>query len=230
MQRTAAQRYSVPRLGSPLVVDGDWAKPPWPQVQPAWLGHFMGERPIHFPNTQVKVAYDRDHLYVIFRVKDRYIRAVSQGYQSPVYQDSCVEFFFTPSTDLSQGYFNLEAHCGGTLLFQHQTARGKDTIRIAEKDLDRIEVAHSLPRLITQEIQRPTTWTLGYRLPVSILENYAPVVRPCPGVVWKGNFYKCADQTSHPHWLTWSFIDRPQPDFHRPEYFGELLFDSGVIA
>jgi hypothetical protein len=230
MHAPPAQRCSVPRLASPWAVDADWDKPPWPQVQPVLLTHFMGERPVHFPNTQVKVAYDDDHLCVIFRVEDRYIRAANQGYQSPVYQDSCVEFFFTPSTDLSQGYFNLEAHCGGALLFQHQTTRGRDTIRIAEEDLDRIEVAHSLPGLIIREIPQPTTWTLGYRLPVSTLERYAPVLRPCPGAVWRANFYKCADLTSHPHWLTWSSIDRPQPDFHRPECFGELLFDSGVIA
>ncbi len=230
MHTPPTRRYSVPRLRSPLVMDGDWAKPPWPRVQPAALAHFMGERPIHFPRTEVKVAYDDDHLYVIFRVEDRYIRAMAQGYQSPVCQDSCVEFFFTPSTDLSQGYFNLEAHCGGTLLFQHQTRRGKDTIRIADEDMDRIQVAHSMPGRIPSEIQEPRTWTLEYRLPLSILEKVAPVVRPGPAVVWRANFYKCADLSSHPHWLTWSWVDVPQPDFHRPEYFGELLFDSGVTA
>jgi hypothetical protein len=184
----------------------------------------MGQRPEHLPNTRVKAVYDDDHLYVLFRVEDRYIKAVAQGHQSPVYQDSCVEFFFTPGTDLSQGYFNLEVNCGGTVLFQHQTARGKDTIRIADDDVDMIMVAHSMPAVIAREIQEPRAWMLEYRLPLSVIGKYAPLTRPRPGAVWRANFTKCADHTSHPHWLTWSAIDRPTPDFHRPEYFGELIF------
>ena len=38
------------------------------------------------------------------------------------------------------------------------------------------------------------------------------------------NFYKCADGSSLPHYLSWSPIPVEKPDFHRPEYFGELRF------
>ncbi len=40
-----------------------------------------------------------------------------------------------------------------------------------------------------------------------------------------GNFYKCGDLTAHPHYVTWSPVGTPGPDFHRPEFFGELLLD-----
>ena len=39
----------------------------------------------------------------------------------------------------------------------------------------------------------------------------------------RANFYKCGDCTAHPHFLSWSPIDTPNPDFHRPDFFGELL-------
>ena len=39
----------------------------------------------------------------------------------------------------------------------------------------------------------------------------------------RANFYKCGDKTAHPHYLSWSPIDTPKPDFHRPEFFGELI-------
>jgi hypothetical protein len=29
---------------------------------------------------------------------------------------------------------------------------------------------------------------------------------------------------AHPHYLSWNRIDIPQPDFHRPDFFGELKF------
>ena len=41
----------------------------------------------------------------------------------------------------------------------------------------------------------------------------------------RANFYKCGDKTAHPHYLSWSPIDTPKPDFHRPDFFGELLLD-----
>ena len=37
-----------------------------------------------------------------------------------------------------------------------------------------------------------------------------------------GNFYKCADDTEYPHFVSWNPIDLPTPDFHRPEFFGEI--------
>jgi len=44
-------------------------------------------------------------------------------------------------------------------------------------------------------------------------------------VTWRANFYKCADSTSHPHWLTWSPVDHPTPHFHLPAFFGTLEFE-----
>jgi hypothetical protein len=217
--------YRAKQLTAPLTIDANWDKPQWNAVQPETLTLFMGEKPAHFPKTQFKVAYDANNVYVIFRVEDQYVRAVQQGYNSGVCRDSCVEFFFIPGTDIKQGYFNLETNCGGTILMYHQLARGANHKEFDPNDLDTIEIAHSQPTIVEPEIQKPTVWTLEYRMPVKILEKYAPLAKPRPGVTWKANFYKCGDQTSHPHWLTWSLVDLPQPDFHRPEFFGTLIFE-----
>ena len=40
---------------------------------------------------------------------------------------------------------------------------------------------------------------------------------------FKGNFYKCGDETKTPHYGSWNPIENPTPDFHRPEGFGELV-------
>jgi len=217
-------QYAVKRLATPIVIDADWQKPQWQAQQPLEIRHFMGEKPAHLPKTQAKVLYDDDSIYVIFRVEDRYVRAVAKEHFDPVWQDSCVEFFFTPSADIRQGYFNLEANCGGTMLLRHQTARNQNRRQLDLADLGRIEIAHTLGRIIEPEITDPVTWTLEYRLPLKIIENYAPLVRPAPGVTWRANFYKCGDNTSRPHWLTWSPVENPTPDFHLPRFFGLLHF------
>ncbi len=40
----------------------------------------------------------------------------------------------------------------------------------------------------------------------------------------RANFYKCADLSAHPHFLSWNKVDVPTPNFHLPEFFGTLYF------
>jgi len=223
--REPAMIYEVHRLTEPMTIDANWDKPFWQGIEPLTLGYHMGEMPAHLPKTQAKLLYDDEAIYVIFRVEDRYVRAVAERHQGLVCRDSCAEFFFAPGDDVSQGYFNLEMNCGGTMLYHFQVIPRKDQVHIKESDLARVVVAHTMPRTVEPEIAAPTTWVIEYRLPTDTLGDYHPnPVRPAPGVTWRANFFKCADATSHPHWLTWSFVDRPRPDFHVPEYFGTLRF------
>lgn len=217
--------YLVQRAQQPPPIGTDWDAPAWHTIPPLELTHFMGARPEHFPRTQARLLYDLSAVYVMFRVEDRYVRAVARRHQDPVYRDSCVEFFFTPGPDVAAGYFNLEMNCGGLMLLRHQTAREQNTTDIRAADLSRIQVAHSLPERVASEIEEPTLWTVAYALPVDLLTRYAAGLQPpAPGVQWRANFQKCADDSSHPHWLTWALIEVPRPDFHRPEFFGTIEF------
>ncbi len=218
-------QYTIKRLTSPITLDGNWNKAAWQDHPALHISYYMGSRPSHMPDTQARLGYDDDAIYVIFRVKDQYVRAVATNYHDAVCEDSCVEFFFTPGGEISEGYFNLEMNCGGTILFKHQTARDQNTVAVSEEHCKEIQIYHSLPKIVEPEITTPTTWTVEYRLPVDILAAYAPVARPAKGVLWWANLYKCGDKTSHPHWLSWAPIDKPQPDFHRPDFFAMLTFE-----
>ena len=111
------------------------------------------------------------------------------------------------------------------MLMAHQKARDTDHIPIAQEDAAKIQISHSLPATLDHEITEPVEWTLQYKLPVEILSSYTDVTKPAPGAIWRANLYKCADKTQKPHWLTWSKINLPQPDFHQPDFFGTLIFD-----
>jgi len=217
-------KYTVLRARERIEPDARWEKQAWDRVPSLTLSHWMGELPAHRPDTYAKLLYDETFLYVIFRVEDTYVRCAVTDYQGPVCTDSCAEFFFTPGTNLEDGYFNLETNCGGTILFMHQLARDMHCFAMAAELGRALAVAHSMPRLVDPEIAKPTTWCVEYRIPYAALAPYAPVTRPAPGVLWRANFYKCGDSTSHPHWLTWAKVDWPKPDFHRKEFFGELWF------
>jgi len=218
--------YVVQKVVGPIEIDADWDKPIWQGIEPLTIDLYMGDKPDHLPKTQAKLAWDDDYIYVIFRVEDRYVRAVATEYFGNVCQDSCVEFFFTPQEDVAEGYFNLETNCIGTILMFHLQAIDKGRRYLNTQDLDKIRLATSFHKgkVIDPEITEPMFWTLEYALPWRMLENYAPVIPPAPGVKRRANFYKCADKTSHPHWLTWSKIPLDRPNFHQPQYFGYIEF------
>ena len=216
--------HRVPRARGSVAAAAAWDSAPWRDVPPLTMGHHMGEPPAHRPLAQVKLQYDAEAVHLIFRVEDRWVRCRVAEYQGDVCTDSCVEFFFTPGPDLADGYFNLEASCGGTLLFTHRQGRDEEVVDVSEQEARCIEVAHTLPSLLEAEITTPVTWEVSYRIPLQVLRAYARVTAPGPGTAWRANFYKCADASSHPHWLTWAPVDWPHPDFHRKEFFGTLEF------
>lgn len=177
--------------------------------------------------TQVKALYDASNLYVRFRVADRYVRCRHTQYNAMVCQDSCVELFVQPKRD--HGYFNFEFNCGGALLLSYieDPTRTPDGFlkftRVPEHLGRQVSIRHSLPKVMEHEIADPVTWYVGCRIPLTLLEQYVGPLGALPGQTWRGNFYKCADESSHPHWGSWTPQGEPL-NFHRPEIFGEWHF------
>lgn len=217
--------YSVPKLKKQLKIDASWDKKEWKKIPAADIVNYMGNIPEFQPEAQVKMAYDNNNIYLIFRVKDRNVRCITNTINGPVYKDSAVEFFFSPDPELPLLYFNLETNCGGTALFHYNVIPRRESKRLSEEEIRQIEIAHSLPEIIDPEIKESVTWTLEYRIPFALLEKYSKITRPAKGVEWRANFYKIAENSSNPHYITWSKIDKPKPDFHVPQAFGKLTFE-----
>lgn len=187
------------------------------------------ESSAHRPQVTFRVLHDGASLLVRFDVADRYVRSVQTAYQSPVYTDSCVECFVRPRPDA--GYFNFEVNAGGALLASYiedptRTPGGFARYTpVAEEWGRQVEVRASLPPVVEPERPGPLSWRIDLRVPFALLEHYAGSVAG-GGAVWRANFYKCADRTSHPHWLSWSPVTAL--NFHLPECFGELALEEGV--
>ncbi|MBP8606217.1 MAG: carbohydrate-binding family 9-like protein [Phycisphaerae bacterium] len=219
-------RYAVKRCSQAVCIDADWNKSCWQTVEPLsvkvpnWQP--AGSQPL--PQTEVKVQYDDAHLYVIFRVSDYYVTALTTQTHGSVYKDSCVEFFFSPACGRPDSYFNIETNCCGVLLAQHHTGPRQNSRFLDIADCRQIQIAGTVSGPIRQEIAKPMTWIVEYAVPLEILLHYTAIDKPAPGVCWRGNFYKCADGCSRPHWISWLPIPSDIPDFHRPDCFGLLEF------
>ena len=216
--------YKIYRLKKSLKIDADWNKPQWRKIKSIKIEKYMGEIPQYRPTVEAKMMYDDKNIYVIFRVKDRFVRSVVQEYNGNVSGDSCVEFFFSPDADFPSRYFNLEVNAGGTPLIFYIVQPFTDYKKLRPDEIKEIEIAHSLPEKTDPEITVPVTWTIEYRIPLSLLLRYSNVSHPGTGISWKANFYKTGSQTSNPNYITWALVDYPKPNFHLPEFFGTIKF------
>lgn len=195
-----------------------------------WLliHHFHPRSSTHRPRVRAQLRYDADrNLLLRFEVEDQYVRSVCRAYQDPVCTDSCVEFFVQPKPD--RGYLNFEMNAGGTLLLHYVTdpTPGPNGFRGCEHvpwELgQKVQIVSSLPAVVDPEITEPLCWSLEAVIPVEVLEAFVGPLGPLLGQIWRANFYKCGDRTSHPHWAMWSPIGEVL-SFHQPAFFGRLEF------
>ena len=205
---------------------GWWDGAAWQGKPVLEISNFRPESSDHRPVTQAKLIYSLEGLYGLFRVQDRFIRCVHRRYQDPVYHDSCVEFFVEPIED--KGYFNFEFNCGGALrasYIEDPTRSGSGFRvyqRLSKQESRQVLIYHSLPSVVEPELEVETTWFLEFYIPHALLEKYTGPVDISPGATWRANLFKCADQSSHPHWAAWSPVD--ELNFHLPHCFGTIAF------
>ena len=212
--------YFIARSNTSFIVDANWEKPQWKQVKPVEILNHMGERPLFSPYTEAKMMYDEEHLYIIFRVHDKYVRSVIRQFNGPVYEDSAVEFFFSPDNKCPGEYFDLEINCGGTPLICYVPNKKEFT----GDDIKKISIAHSMPNVVDPEIKKEVIWTIECKIPFQLLEKFTAMSRPNRGDCWRANFFKTASKGSNPHYMTWAVIKSSKPNFHLPEFFGKLKF------
>jgi hypothetical protein len=210
--------YEVARMKSSPKIDANWNKKEWSKIKAVKVDNFLWNEPKFKPEVEAKMAYDKDNIYLIYQVKDQYVRSVATQINGKVWEDSAIEFFFAPDTEKPDNYFNLEINAGGTPLLHYRTSRP------SADDIRQIEIATTLPKVIDPVINEPTTWTIEIRIPLAMLTKYAVVSTPAKGVSWRGNFYKIAENNGNQHFGAWSSIDAPRPNFHLPKFFGHLKF------
>jgi hypothetical protein len=212
---------TVPRLADIPATPLD---PRWEALPRLAVASFHAKSSAHRPAVHVQLGHSGDHLHLRFTVQDRYVLSRATGFNAMVCNDSCVEFFFEPVPGL--GYFNLEMSAGGTPLCYHITDARRAPggfaafVKLKADELGAIVIAGTLPRTVDPEIATPLDWALCARIPLAPFARRLGRALPVPGR-WRGNFFKCADQSSHPHWGSWATIGE-ELNFHQPDRFGTI--------
>ena len=166
------------------------------------------------PKVSMRVAHSDASLAVMFEVEEDHVRAVTTEDNGPVWEDSCVEFFV--ADPVGEGYYNFEINCIGTLLAAHRRSR-TDAEHFDAGRLSRVRRIASLPHATIDSCGAGQRWWLVEVIPFDLLGLHG-----APRSL-RANFYMCGDRCERPHFLSWAPITAPKPDFHRPEYFGEVV-------
>ncbi len=169
------------------------------------------------PETTVYLAYTHTYIFVKWHVEGTNLRAMCTQDFERVSADSCVEFFCQVPND--EHYINFEFNCIGTATASYRLGRAEEVVRLTPEELNQVLRYSTLPREPFEEKEGEFTWELCIAIPFALLEaktgqKIAKLIR--------GNFYKCADMTRTKHYVSWQPIPTEKPDFHRPEFFGEL--------
>ena len=208
-------------------LEGLWDGSVWGKVESLEVAFFLPEGSGHRPRTRCKLLYSLSGLHGLFRVDDCYVRCLHTGFQAEVYRDSCVEFFVQPRQEA--GYFNFEFNCGGAMLASYVT----DPVRIAGRPRGYTPLSpeegrmvllyHDLPERVEPEVGNAVVWHIEFFVPFCLFERYVGPLGDVSGQTWRANFYKCGNDTSHPHWAAWAPI--VERNFHAPASFGAIRFE-----
>lgn len=166
------------------------------------------------PEVSFSIAHNNQSVLLKFYVEEKEIRANVTTINGAVWEDSCVEFFVAFD---KTGYYNFEFNCIGTVLGAFRKNRNDRTL-LPDEALNKIATSTKLNKK-----NDLFYWEMLIVIPIELFNHHS--MQSLSGVKCKANFYKCGDGLSRPHYLAWSNIEAAKPNFHLPEFFGEIKFE-----
>lgn len=172
------------------------------------------------PDVSVQIAYNEDELFLRYQVSEQTVKAELTDNNGRVWTDSCVEFFLSPEGN--DEYYNLEMNCIGTTLLGFRK-KGEPAIHATDEQIATIRRISTLGDSPFPERNKQTEWQITIGIPWEAFFKHT--IKLLPGKKMRGNFYKCGDELSVPHFVSWTKIKTDKPNFHTPEFFGGLEFE-----
>lgn len=174
------------------------------------------------PKAEFRIAYTGEGFLINYRATEDSVKASFANDNEAVWTDSCMEFFLSPNP--TDGiYYNLECNCIGTVLLGArggEVAKSHATPEVMEPILRWSSLGHNT----FEERFGESTWEVALYVPFTAYWHHKiNISEPC---TMRANFYKCGDDLQRPHFLSWNPIDFDKPNFHLPQYFGELIIKN----
>lgn len=164
----------------------------------------------YMPKTEARLIYVENKGFALrMECEEKDPKATYYNFYDPVYKDSCLEMFLTLD---GVRYMNIEMNANGASLMAIGAGRKERT------HIDKIMTPPAVKAGNTEN-----GWFAEVYLTIDEVKILYPTFKFEKGARFRGNFYKCGDETQIPHHGMWSPVGTEKPDFHRPEYFGDFV-------
>lgn len=188
------------------------ASPDWNNIPHVTLEHTGWLTPCPV-SAKAQLCHNDTSLFVRMEAEESDIRATLTGTLDQVCNDSCLEFFFAPDAN-DKRYFNFECNPLGNMYLGFG----------AERNTRVRQIVKNTAMFDIQPFTTDKGWGVTITIPLAYLRLYFPAFTFSGEAAC--NFYKCGDETKVPHYLAWSPLTCENPDYHRREDFGQLIFEA----
>jgi len=167
------------------------------------------------PKTFITLSYDDEGINVHFVSYETSLRATETEHNTSVHKDSCMEIFMQYAADTDDRYINIEMNPNGAAYSAVSSGR-ESSQRIEPSDIDTLNIKTEIFE---------DRWEIKLKIKAEYIKKYIPSYKHESGTHMRGNFYKCGDDTDHPHFGCFNNIEWAYPDFHRPEFFADFVLE-----
>jgi dienelactone hydrolase len=216
-----APEYEIRRASGPVKLDGKLDEAAWKKAPVASPFHFNWWTSGPVEQTDVRMLWDDENLYVAWYAHDRHISASVLQRHGPVSNDDCVEVFLSPNPEKVNNYYTFEINAIGTMLNRCRTdwwtgppTWEPDGVRY------RTSLQSSVPK---QESDSDRDWIVELAIPLRNFSHDAAHTPPRPGDVWRLNLFRTGGITNRQS-SSWSPIRSEKHSFHTPAAFGTVRF------
>ncbi|RZM27490.1 MAG: hypothetical protein EOO88_12895 [Pedobacter sp.] len=178
---------------------------PWPKFRSELLASFT-------------IAHNGVAVLLRYKATEHAFKVSTFETNGSVHKDNCVEFFVSFGTE--QAYYNIEMNCIGIGLIAYGEARQNRTF-LPKQLVESIKSHIKIKTLPDQDCMN-RSWEITMIIPIAVFA-YSDL-GSLKNKTAAGNFFKCGDDLPQPHFYSWNAIEADQPNFHLPDYFGELTF------
>lgn len=187
----------------------DWdkiAKAPIDQF--AWCHEYK-------PETYAQIVFLEEKEFVVkLTCVEKNPKADYKNYNDPVWVDSCLEFFVAFDANNPNKYMNCEMNSAGAALM-HIGTKGEGK-RVSVESILGHYPTHK-PEVLSDK------WSVELHLTVEDIKKLFGDIDFKKGYKFTANMFKCGDRTEYEHYGMWSYSVSIFPQFHQPEYFGQLI-------
>lgn len=216
--------YTIDRASLPISIDAQLDEPAWIAAESVGDFRFAWYTSGKKEQTVAKMLWDDKFLYVCYIVEDAHISGTHTKRDSSVWLDDAVEVFCAPNPDKPEIYFNIEMSVTGAWL-DHSHLRGVEGGADKSWNPEGIKIATRVVGTLNDDSDTDQYWILEAAIPFDGYKLAAKNSPPKPGDVWNLNLNRLGGKTNE-QFSQWSQGTGPEPQFHRPQDFGRVIFSD----